>query len=291
MTESLSNAVLAIDGGGTRCRVACEVDGIVHSVETGAANVSTDFDASVLQMKSGITQIAQMLAVDVQDLTQLPAFVGLAGVTDDHIARRVQSALGLTRACVSDDRPAALRGALASQDGLIAHCGTGSFVASQKDRVMRFAGGWGPVLGDEASAQWVGRFALAEALNSVDGIQVTSDLTQKLLDDFGGSAGIVEFAGRATPTEFGALAPMVTTAAVSGDDVARKIMQAGATYIADMAARLGWQPEVAICLTGGISPHYAHYLPAAMQSEIRPPSGEPLAGALALAKEVPHEHC
>jgi glucosamine kinase len=84
---------------------------------------------------------------------------------------------------------------------------------------------------------------------------------------------------------------MVTTAAVSGDDVARKIMQAGATYIADMAARLGWQPEVAICLTGGISPHYAHYLPAAMQSEIRPPSGEPLTGALALAKEVPHEHC
>ncbi|WP_170409621.1 BadF/BadG/BcrA/BcrD ATPase family protein [Ruegeria atlantica] len=287
MTESLNNAVLAIDGGGTRCRVACEAAGIVHSVETGAANVSTDFEASILQMKSGITQMAQMLAVDVQGLTRLPAFVGLAGVTDDRIAGRVQSALGLTRARVSDDRPAALRGALGSQDGLIAHCGTGSFIASQKDRMMRFAGGWGPVLGDEASAQWVGRFALAEALNSVDGVQASSDLTQQLLDELSGAAGIVEFAGRATPTEFGALAPLVTTAATSGDVVAKKIMQAGAKYISEMAAGLGWQPDVAICLTGGISPYYADYLPADMQSEIRPPSGEPLTGALALAKEVP----
>lgn len=291
MTESLSNAVLAIDGGGTRCRVACEAAGIVHSVETGAANVSTDFEASVLQMKSGFVRLAQKLAVNVQDLTRLPAYVGLAGVTDDRIARRVQSALELTCARVSDDRPAALRGALGSQDGLVAHCGTGSFFASQKGRVMQFAGGWGPILGDEASAQWVGRRALAEALNSEDGIQTVSDLTRHLMNELGGAAGIVEFAGQATPTEFGALAPAVTSAAKTGDVVAKQIMQAGAKYVSEMAERLGWVPGVVICLTGGISPYYADYLSADMQSEIRRPSGEPLTGALALAKEVPHEHC
>lgn len=290
MTESLNSAVLAVDGGGTRCRVACEVSGIIQSVETGAANVSTDFDASIRQIQAGFAQMAQMLGVGQQDLVRLPSFVGLAGVTDDRIAGRVEEALGLVRARVQDDRPAALRGALGEQDGLIVHCGTGSFIASQKDSVMRFAGGWGPVLGDEASAQWVGRRALAETLNAVDDVQASSALTQELMAEFGGAAGIVDFAGGAAPTEFGALAPKVTSAAVSGDVVARRVMHAGAAYVTEMAHRLGWRHQMAICLTGGIAPHFAEYLPADMQSALQRPLGEPLAGALALAKEVQNEH-
>ncbi|MCG7519326.1 BadF/BadG/BcrA/BcrD ATPase family protein [Ruegeria sp. Ofav3-42] len=290
MTESLNSAVLAVDGGGTRCRVACEASGIVQSVETGAANVSTDFDASIRQIQAGFAQMAQMLGVEQQDLVRLPAFVGLAGVTDDRIASRVKASLGLAHARVMDDRPAALRGALGAQDGLIVHCGTGSFIASQKKGVMRFAGGWGPVLGDEASAQWVGRRALAETLDAVDNVHASSALTQELMTEFGGAAGIVDFAGDATPREFGALAPKVTSAAVSGDIVATRVMQAGAAYVTEMIQRLGWRRQVTICLTGGIAPHYAEYLPTEMQSAIQRPLGEPLAGALALAKEVQNEH-
>ena len=45
----------------------------------------------------------------------------------------------------------ALRGALGEKDGIVVHCGIGSFAASRIDGKSRFAGGWGPVLGDEVT--------------------------------------------------------------------------------------------------------------------------------------------
>ncbi len=290
MIESRDSTVLAVDGGGTRCRVACEIGGAVRCVETGAANVSTDFDGALIQIQAGLDALSRQVSIRVEDMLGWPAFVGLAGVTDSETAEHLRDALGLTRARVEDDRPAAVRGALGAQDGLIAHCGTGSFLAMQSNRAMRFAGGWGSVLGDEASAQWVGRRALSETLCAYDGTQVETGLTQKLLTDLDGSAGIVRFAQSASPAQFGALAPAVTSAAKQGDRVAVQIMQAGASYIAGAANRLGWQPGRTICLTGGIAGQYAAYLPDDMRSAVRPPLGEPLTGALALAKEVSHEH-
>ena len=266
------------------------IDGVVHSVETGAANVSTEFEGALAQIRMGLTQLSDRVGVQVPQMLGLPAYVGLAGVTDKQIAQRLRDALGLTCARVEDDRPAAVRGALGARDGLIAHCGTGSFLAVQANGAMRFAGGWGAVLGDEASAQWVGRRALAETLCAVDGTRIETDLTLKLLDELHGAAGIVRFAGTATPAQFGALAPAVTSAAQHGDAAAAEIMQAGADYLERTARRLGWQTGQTICLTGGIAGHYADYLPDDMRSAIRPPLGEPLTGALALAKEVRHEH-
>jgi len=290
MTESHNSAVLAVDGGGTRCRVGCEINGILHSVESGAANVSSDFDGALVQIRTGLDEMSRKLGVDIPVMLKWPAFVGLAGVTDPRMAGCLKDALGLLCARIEDDRPAAVRGALGVQDGLIAHCGTGSFLAAQTGGRMRFAGGWGPVVGDEASAQWVGRTALAQALCAYDGTQIETALTQKLLADLNGPAGIVSFAGTATPAQFGALAPAVTSAAKAGDVVAQGIMRAGADYIAETATKLGWQSGQAICLTGGIAKQYATYLPEELQSAIRPPLGEPLTGALALAKEIRHEH-
>ncbi|MEX0283517.1 MAG: BadF/BadG/BcrA/BcrD ATPase family protein [Paracoccaceae bacterium] len=290
MTESPISAVLAVDGGGTRCRMACEVDGVVHSIETGAANVSTDFEGALVQIRAGVDEISRRLGVEEKAMRNWPSFIGLAGVTDERIAGQLRDALGLTCARIEDDRPAAVRGALGAQDGMIAHCGTGSFLALQEGGQMRFAGGWGPVLGDEASAQWVGRRSLSEALCAYDGTRSATGLTEKLLADLDGPAGLVRFAGMATPTQLGALAPEVTSAAQGGDAVAEGILQDGADYIAKTAARLGWHPGRVICLTGGIAPFYAPYLPEDMQAAISVPLAEPLSGALALAKEVQHEH-
>ncbi|WP_170383512.1 BadF/BadG/BcrA/BcrD ATPase family protein [Ruegeria atlantica] len=290
MIESHDSAVLAVDGGGTRCRVACEIDGAVHCSETGAANVSTDFDGALKQIRAGLDALSRQVEIKVEDMIGWPAFIGLAGVTDAGIAGRLSDALGLTNARVEDDRPAAVRGALGAQDGLVAHCGTGSFIAVQADGAMRFAGGWGSVLGDEASAQWVGRRALSEALCAYDGTQIGTRLTQSLLTDMGGPAGIVRFAKNASPAQFGALAPQVTSEAKEGDRVAVQILQAGSDYIVEIANGLGWQPGRTICLTGGIAGHYATYLPDNMRSAVRPPLGEPLTGALALAKEIRNEH-
>lgn len=290
MSTAATSPVLAIDGGGTRCRVAFCDGGDVVSVETGSANVSTDFDAAVREIVAGIGGLTERLGLSVE---ALPAFVGLAGVTGPTIADRLRAALPFRRARIADDRPAALRGALGRRNGVIAHCGTGSFFAAQRDGAMRFAGGWGPVLGDEASAQWVGRAALRLTLESVDGRRDGTPLTQKLLADFGDPAGVVRFAGAARPADFGALAPLVTDHAAQGDAVAVEIMRLGASEIARALPHLGWSPGKAICLTGGIGPRYAAWLPEALHADLAAPEGEPLDGALSLARdfsaEIAHE--
>lgn len=277
--------VLAIDGGGTRCRVA--LDGAERIiVETGSANVSTDFDGAVAQLRLGLEELAARLDQPVETLWSVPAFIGLAGVTGPEMAGRLRAALPFDLSRFEDDRPAALQGALGSREGVIAHCGTGSFYASLLGTEMRFAGGWGPVIGDEASAQWVGRKALQLTLEAADGRRAPTELTDALLGRYASTAGLVRAAGRARPADFGALAPLVTALAADGDETAMHIMALGADDIARALPRIGWSTGLTICLTGGIGPHYSAYLPDPMRAALAPPNGTPLDGAVRLARDL-----
>jgi glucosamine kinase len=296
--------VLAIDGGGTHCRFALagergpqrephsfKTSGAASDapgdnlvvVEAGPANATTDITATIHCINEGLQSLSQTTGLSPEQLYDLPAFVGLAGVTSNTIAKQLQSALPLRNALYTEDRIAALRGAFGTADGLIAHCGTGSFFASQSNGTHRFAGGWGSVLGDEASAQWIGRMALATALQQSDGFLPASPLTRHVFDRFGSTDNIVDFARTATPEHFGSLAPTVTRQAQHGDANARHIMQAGASYIAQGIYKMGWNNGTAICFTGGIGPYYEPYLPDKIVTNITQPLGTPLDGAVALA--------
>ena len=279
-------AVLAADGGGTRCRFV--LDGAMghHRVEVGPANVASDFDGAIAQIEQGLTALAASAGMDRAALLEVPAYLGLAGGVDAAASRRVADALPLRRVRVEDDRRAALRGALEGRDGMVAHCGTGSFVGAQIFGQPRFAGGWGARLGDEASAFWVARRALSDALEAQDGTGPASRLTTSLLDRFAGPGGLVAFATAATTADIAALAPVVTQAAEYEDPVAQAILQDGAAYLVRIAQALGWQPGMVLCLTGGLGPVYQAYLPKALGEAVRPPSASPLEGALDLARAL-----
>ncbi len=281
--------IIAVDGGGTRCRIATATGDKVDSVESGPANASTDLAGAAAQIGRGIEQLADRLRISERELVTRPAFVGVAGVTGPAIAERLRTALPFPQIRIEDDRPAAVRGALGQRAGVIAHCGTGSFFGGQFGGEMRLAGGWGSVLGDEASAQWVGRTALRLTLETVDGRLSPSRLTRRLFSEFDSSAEIVRFAGAALPSDFGALAPHVTEAARQDDPVGTRIMREGAGEIARSLRQLGWQPGHAICLTGGIGRLYRPYLPDDMLGCITAPEGEPLDGALQLARDFAKE--
>ncbi|MEX0306800.1 MAG: BadF/BadG/BcrA/BcrD ATPase family protein [Ruegeria sp.] len=295
MSRSFDNLVLAVDGGGTRCRIAVSDGPLVQQVEVGAANVSTDFNAACAELKRGFAILAERSGLDASRLVRTPAYLGLAGVTGKALSERLAAALPFDHVRIEDDRPAALRGALGTKDGFVAHCGTGSFLAVQRGEQRSFAGGWGPVLGDQASAQWVGRRALSDILDCADDLRATSEVADDLLARFDGAAGVVKAASGMSPTEFGALAPIVTLHAGRGDALAVSIMEAGARYLADRMEAMGWAPGLSICLTGGIGPRYAAYLPEIMQNELTKPLGDPLSGAIALARafqeEIEHERC
>lgn len=278
------NPILAADGGGTTCRIAFSGGDRQLVVEVGPANVASDFDGAVARIADGLRELAARLNVATESLCQVPAYLGLAGVTGADVAGRVAGALPLRAVRVEDDRRPALVGAHGGGDGAIAHCGTGSFLALQRQGAQRFAGGWGSVLGDEASAQWVGRRALSLSLDVVDGLVDESDLTADLLSEYGGAGGIVAFAGAARPHEFGQIARRVTVAAEAGDANAVSLMRSATECLLQSLGRMGWTSDSPLCLTGGIGPQYTAYMPAAVQDVLATPQGTPLAGAIALAQ-------
>lgn len=285
METTSTYSTIAIDGGGTRCRLTLTYKGQSFFVETGSSNISSNFDLACREIMAGLQRLSEASGRSLEELSTLPSFLGLAGAVGEKICSRLSKALPLEHCLIQDDRSTALRGALGASDGAIAHCGTGSFLASQIHGHPRIIGGWGAVLGDEASAQWLGRRALSLALNTADKLLAASDLTEHLLDRFEDPAGIVEFAAQASPAAFGKLAPSIAEHAEQGDTLAIELMQSGAHYLATSLEKIGWKPGLTLCLTGGLGPQYAPYLPNAMQSCLTAPQGDPLEGAKQLAQE------
>ncbi|WP_170428375.1 BadF/BadG/BcrA/BcrD ATPase family protein [Ruegeria arenilitoris] len=284
MHESKNNPVIAVDGGGTTCRIAYVDDVRRLIVEVGPANVASDYDGAVARLGGGLAELAAGLNVKLESLRSVPAYFGLAGVTGDRIARRVAADLPLDKVLVEDDRHPALAGAHGTADGAIAHCGTGSFQALQWQGDRRFSGGWGPVLADRASAQWVGRRALAITLDAWDGLVAETSLTEALMKEFDGTGGIVAFAATAKPHEFGQVARRVTAAAATGDERAVSLMHESAGLLLRALETMGWTPAMPLCLTGGIGPHYKPYLPARARDVVTDPKGAPVEGAISLAR-------
>ena len=288
MTTALYKAI-AIDGGGTQCKLALVSDARYESVVSGSANACSNFEGTVQSILSGVELLASQASRSKQSLTDLPAYIGAAGVVDRSIAERLRVALPFTKLKIEDDRPSALCGALGDADGLIAHCGTGSFFAAQDNGVQKFAGGWGPRLDDVAAAYWVGMRALTLTLYAFDGLEEKSLMTQALLKEYGGTGAIVAFAAAASPTDIAQLAQQVTHYAKQEDANALKILKQGALLINEKLTQLGWSTGKAICLTGGIAGYYQHYLPARMQADIIAAKGEPLDGAVMLARKFAQE--
>lgn len=285
MQPDLDKAVLAVDGGGTNCRLALEAEGERHVVLLGPANVSTDMDLAATTIRNGLVRMAAECGVEYDALCRVPAYLGLAGVVDAEYGTLFGEELPLERVIVDDDRRPAVRGALDAADGSVAGIGTGSFLARQSGGQIRLAGGWGSRLGDEASGFWIGKTALVLTLDVADGIREETGLTRSLMDRFGGKPrGIVHFSIAATPKEVAALAPAVVEAAEAGDPVGREVLMRGAAYIRDMLEAIGWRKGEPLCFLGGLSGAYRDYLPKAMQAAIQPPRGTALDGALALAR-------
>lgn len=276
---------LAFDIGATHCRLALVSDTGIQTVVTTGANATTDLEVASQAIVSAMHVLADEADIATDELKNLPTYLGVAGVIDRNIAQALEKRLPFTQVKIEEDRMNALRGALGVRDGFVVHCGTGSFFARQRDGVAAFAGGWGPVLDDIASANWLGVQALRTTLYAEDGLQRHTRMTSTLLSEFGGAGEIVSYAGSAKSSEIGLIAKVVTEHAQQGDEAAVGVLQNGAAMIAEKLVQFGCTERDVICLTGGLAPHYKAYLPTWQQRSIAEALGEPLEGAVELAKE------
>ncbi|WP_417242978.1 BadF/BadG/BcrA/BcrD ATPase family protein [Celeribacter sp.] len=286
MNDSSHHLLIAVDGGGTGCRAAIGTParGVIARADAGRANVASDPDLAIQNVIEAIEKAAQSAGIAPDALPRATAHLGLAGVMTPHDSARVAAALPYRRVVVTDDRPTAVAGALGDQNGALLSIGTGSIIAARAAGRFRFVGSWGFHVSDQGSGAWLGRAALIQVLLCHDGIEAHSPLTRHILAQFGDDPNaIVAFSMSAKAGDYATLAPEIVAQAHAGDPWGRTIMATGATYLARGLAQVGFVPGETLCLTGGVGPHYAEYLPPELLVGLAPARGNALDGAFHLA--------
>jgi N-acetylglucosamine kinase-like BadF-type ATPase len=228
------------------------------------------------------------------------ATIGSASVAEDGrgaatVAKELRPILSQSRLLVEADARIAVEGALGGAPGVVIVSGTGSIVLgkNRQGRVFR-VGGWGYLIGDEGSAQWVGREAVRRAAHAADRTGRKTVLLaavrrhfrlrsmDRLID--------VIYAKPQTPADWGNLSPLVSQAAQAGDRVAREILEDGASHLGAQAASAANQLRTRSALVSfqgsmfRIGPLFLNPLRAALkeqapQAKLVPPMLSPLGGA------------
>ena len=289
MSTQNHDILIGIDGGGTGCRVAITTTQGQHlgSAKGGPANPTFDPQAAVSNILAALETARLDAKLSIDAIQQARAFAGLAGIRDDKIANFIASALPVQQTRVVEDRATTVTGALAGQNGAVAAIGTGSFLAHSAQGDTRYIGGWGFRLGDQASGAWLGHMLMRQLALCIEGVAPHTTLTRTALARFNGdTSAFFDFSNTASPADFGTLAPLVVEAATKGDLTATCLMHEGADYIVKTLNTLGYKPSDPLCLTGGLGPEYAAFLPPDLAANIISPKGSALDGALLLASRM-----
>lgn len=281
--------VIGIDGGGTSCRAALATSNgrIVGRSKSGAANVRTDLTGT----RANILEAARLAFVDAGEdpalIPETPAVLGLAGANVGTYAQQLEAILPFKQSLVETDALIALEGAIGEGDGGMAILGTGTAYMARKDGVPHAIGGWGFLIGDQASGARIGRDLLEETLLAYDGIRPASPLTGAVMKIYRNDPrDVVEFTTGAKPGDFGGFAPMVFENAEKGDVVALFIIQRAVAAIEASLDALKLAPENPLCLLGGLAPLYAPRLSERYQPLLRTPLQDALGGAASMAARL-----
>ncbi|MGO4908561.1 BadF/BadG/BcrA/BcrD ATPase family protein [Pseudorhodobacter sp. W20_MBD10_FR17] len=283
----MASFVIGCDGGGTGCRIAiADARGRVLAQATGGpANVTSDFNFAIASVRAALSQAAANMGLCLPDLMGGVAHFGLAGVQSAKDAARVAAEFPFAKITVTEDHVIAVEGALGSADGVLLALGTGTIIAGRRGGRSLRIGGWGLQLSDDASGAWLGRSLLQRVLLAHDGMEPFSPLTEACFARFHHDPrGLVAFAATARPADYAGFAPDVVAAAQAGDAVGGALMQHGADYLARALAVMGFAAPDVLCLSGGVGPHYAPFLPKHVQRAIVAPKGQGVDGAVRLAQ-------
>ena len=271
---------LGIDGGGTGCRAAlADSEGHVLGRGLGGpANINTNVDGAAASI---LAATAQALAGSGTDPHNLIATLGLAGGTITAATQRLAELLPFAKLQIVNDAITAARGALGADDGILAALGTGSVFAVQRAGKVRQVGGRGFLMGDEGSGAVMGRAVLADAMRAGDGFLPMTPLLQDLLTEYGGAEGIISFGNRASPAQFGELAPRIVN---SGDDAANRIFTRAVEDVRHILTVLQDGDNMPVVFVGGLGGYYAARLNGPWP--VQPARGDGVDGALLMARQL-----
>ncbi len=313
---------LGIDGGGSKTDSAVgdetQVLGAGHSGTSKIQRVEPLIAAAALETSIRDACVAAGIAP-----SQIAhACFGLAGAAEPRIAAWAEDVMArvmaadsgsqksdaASRITVVGDHVIAHEAAFGGDPGVLIIAGTGSIVYGRNSRgEEERAGGWGPMVSDEGSGNWIGRKAVAVCLrpdldrNTVVPNPNPGCLRKAILTLWRvtGNADLA-YAANSTPSpDFAGLFPLVLRCAADGDRIAQDLLQAAGRELAELAFQVInslWTDSEAVnfALVGGVAQSSAEVRLAFAQtigklhslSEVSTSQREPVLGALSLARRM-----
>jgi len=302
---------LGIDGGGTK--TTCAVGNEFQLLATATAGPSNIVRVGELQARESLQQAVRQacMAAGVTAAQIAHTCAGGSGAARAELAAIVHRILAeiLTSPIeVVGDMEIALEAAFGAGPGVIVIAGTGSIAYGRNAQGSTArAGGLGFAIGDEGSAHWIGRTAVAAVLRAADRSSEnfsnsagSSALAVDLQKAWGVAslADLARAANSVPPPDFAALFPVV---AASPDDLASQVLSHAGLELAQLAVvvirRLFSADEiksVPVAMIGGVFRHaaiakknfYNELRRLDPRVEINPLIVEPVEGALRMARRA-----
>ncbi|MDX6405018.1 MAG: hypothetical protein QOH70_2473 [Blastocatellia bacterium] len=306
----LRKLVVGVDGGGTRTRaVVLDGDRILGEGASGPSNpLRVGIANGAAAIREAIDKACAAASIDRDDL--VAAGVGLAGVRRKDIRTRMRDVLietlGIKNIELMTDGEIALYGATDGAPGIVVISGTGSIcVGANRQGKHVFAGGWGPVAGDEGSGSWIARRALQAVAQATDERGPKTALTRAACEYFQVAVpddlATAVYAPTVTNDRIAGFSKYVIEAARAGDVVARNILADAGRELGKAAVavirRLKMEHErFQVAFVGGvfaagefvIAPLREDLAQIAKKAFIAPPNFSPTVAAGRLAQEHLH---
>jgi N-acetylglucosamine kinase-like BadF-type ATPase len=303
--------VIGIEGGGTKTiAVLCALDGSILVEEQGdSSNVQVNgVEPAASTVLTLIERCCRTIGCDISQIGAVVA--GLAGAGRPHDQERVHDGiinmarkrdLSIRKLQIESDARIALEGAFGGKPGIVVIAGTGSVVfAKDAKGKMHRAGGWGRLIGDEGSGYAIGQAAFRALAQMLDKRGGKTKLLKLFEEKFGlgTQEAIIDVLYRQN-FAIASVVPVVLQAAAEGDAVARNILRAACSEIAEVvvsvAARMKKRTKSPVkqplAFVGSLLTNdnaYSRMLRSALKRRlpdivIRPAESSPVVGAALMA--------
>jgi N-acetylglucosamine kinase-like BadF-type ATPase len=306
----LRKLVVGVDGGGTRTRAAIlDGDRVLGEGTSGPSNpLRVGIANGAAAIREAIDKACSAARIDRDDL--IAAGIGLAGVRRKDIRTRMREVLIETLEIknieLMTDGDIALYGATDGAPGIVVISGTGSICCGVNRQGKHvYAGGWGPVAGDEGSGSWIARRALQAVAHASDERGPRTALTAAACEYFqvatADDLSTAIYAPTITNDRIAGFSKRVIETARAGDAVARNILTEAGKELGKAAAtvvrKLKMEPErFQVAFVGGvfaagefvIAPLREEIARVAQKAFIAAPSFSPTVAAGRLAQEHLH---
>jgi N-acetylglucosamine kinase-like BadF-type ATPase len=225
------NAVLGIDGGGTRTRASIVAADrpLAHAENGSIKRLRVGAEAAEANLRALLKEVCAQAGV-----TSLrAASVGVASASMPGTSEWITAVLrdfGVERSEVVGDEVIALDAAFRGGPGILQIAGTGTnTIGRAPDRSRESAGGWSSRLGDRGSGYWIGLHSIRRALNAYDREEPTQVLEK--VGQIWGTPSLDDLVnlGDSTPgPDFAALATAIYSLAEAGEPVAHAVLDEAA---------------------------------------------------------------